>query len=34
MGTAPIDNIDHNERRYDDAQANPAEKRRPSGDVR
>jgi hypothetical protein len=34
MGTTPIDDIEHNWRRYDEAQTNPAEKRRPSGDAR
>jgi len=26
MGTIPIDDIEHNRRRYDEAQTNPAEK--------
>jgi hypothetical protein len=34
MGTTPIDDIEHNRRRYDEAQTNPAEKHRPSGDAR
>jgi hypothetical protein len=34
MGTAPPDDIEHNRRRYDEAQTNPAEEYRPSGDAR
>jgi hypothetical protein len=34
MGTPPIDDIEHDWHRCDEAQTNPAEKRRPSGDAR